>query len=146
MIVLDTNVISELMKANPNPALFAWVAARPPEELFTTSLNKAEILYGIAALPEGRRRAALAAAAEAVFTEDLAGRVLPFDATAAERYAEIVVARRQSGRPIEGFDAQIAAIAFALGADVATRDIRDFAGCGLNLIDPWIVESQKGSS
>lgn len=138
MIVLDTDVISELMRAEPHPAVRAWVAARPRATLYATSISQAEILYGIAALPQGRRRAALAAAAEAMFTEDIAERVLPFDGAAAAHYAEIVVARRLAGNPIESFGALIAATARASGAGVATRDIAGFQGCGLEtLIDPW---------
>jgi predicted nucleic acid-binding protein len=137
MIVLDTNVLSELMRPQPHPAVVDWVAAQPRASLYTTSVSKAEILYGIAALPEGRRRAAMAAAAEAMFTDDLAGRVLSFDAAAAVHYAEIVMARRRIGRPIEAFDAQIAATALIAGADVATRDIGGFDGCGLAIVDPW---------
>ena len=110
MIVLDTNIISELMRAEPHPAVLAWVAAQPRALLYTTHINQAEILYGIAALPEGRRRAALAAAAAAMFAEDFAGRILPFEARAAARYPDIVLARRRAGNPIEGFDALIAAI------------------------------------
>ena len=138
MIVLDTNVISELMRAEPHPAVLAWVTAQPRAMLYTTSISQAEILYGIAALPRGRRRTALAAAAEAMFTEDIAERVLPFNGATAAHYAEIVVARRQAGNPIEAFDALIAATALAAGAGVATRDIAGFQGCGLRtLIDPW---------
>ncbi len=85
MIVLDTNVISELMRPKPHPAVLGWVAARPRATLYTTGINQAEILFGIAALPEGKRRAALAAAAEAVFAEDLAGRILSFGSTAARQ-------------------------------------------------------------
>ena len=116
MIVLDTNVISELMRAAPDPRVLAWATAQPRALLWTTHLNQAEILYGIAALPEGRRRAALAAAAEAMFAEDFAGRILPFGAAAAARYPGIVLARRRAGNPIEGFDALIAATALAAGA------------------------------
>ena len=137
MIVLDTNVLSELMRSQPAAAVFAWVAAQPRAVLYTTSVNKAEILYGIAALPDGRRRAGLAAAAEAMFTDDFAGRVLPFDEEAAVHYAEIVAARRREGRPIEAFDAQIAATARVADAELATRDVGDFAGCGLTLVNPW---------
>ena len=90
-------------------------------------------------LPEGRRRLALAAATEAMFAEDFEGRVLPFDEAAAVHYAEIVAARRREGRPIEAFDAQIAATARVVGAGLATRDTGDFAGCGLTLINPWEV-------
>lgn len=137
MIVLDTNVISELMRPEPHPAVLAWVAAQPRALLYTTHVNQAEILYGIAALPEGRRRAELASAAASMFAEDFAGRILPFEATAAARYAEIVMARRRDGNPIEKFDALIAASALARGAGVATRDAGGFAGCGLLVIDPW---------
>ncbi len=137
MIVLDSNVISELMRPEPHAGVLRWVAAQPRAELHTTRINQAEILYGIAALPEGRRRAALAAAADAMFAEDFAGRILPFDAAAAACYPGIVVVRRRAGNPIEGFDALIAATALAAGADVATRDIGGFTGCGIRLIDPW---------
>ena len=137
MIVLDTNVISELMRAQPHPNVLAWMQSQPRALLYTTRINQAEVLYGIAALPEGRRRAGLAAAADAMFAEDFVDRILPFGAAAAAHYAGIVLARRRAGNPIEGFDALIAAIALAAGADVATRDISGFAGCGLNLIDPW---------
>jgi predicted nucleic acid-binding protein len=137
VIVLDTNVISELMRPEPHPAVFAWVAARPRATLLTTSVNQAEVLYGIAALPAGRRRDGLAAAAEAVFAEEFAGRVLGFGPEAAPHYARIVAGRRAAGRPIEAFDALIAATALAAGAGVATRDTGGFAGCGLTLVDPW---------
>jgi predicted nucleic acid-binding protein len=137
VIILDTNILSELMRSRPDASVFAWVASQPRAALYTTSVNKAEILYGIAALPDGRRRGALAAAAEAMFADDFAGRVLPFDEEAAAHYAEIVAARRRDGRPIEAFDAQIAATARAAGAGLATRDVAGFAGCGLTLVDPW---------
>jgi predicted nucleic acid-binding protein len=129
--------LSELMRSHPAAPVFAWAAAQPRTALYTTSINKAEILYGIAVLPEGRRRTALAVAAEAMFIDDFAGRVLPFDEEAAVRYAEIITARRREGRPIEAFDAQIAATARVAGAELATRDVGDFAGCGLALVNPW---------
>jgi predicted nucleic acid-binding protein len=137
MIVLDTNVISELMLSQPDPKVLAWVAAQPRAMLYATSINRAEILYGIAALPEGRKRTALAEAATAMFDEDLTNRVLPFDDAAASHYAQIVVSRRRAGAPIEAFDALIAASALVAGAAVATRDIKGFEGCGLTLINPW---------
>jgi toxin FitB len=137
VIVVDTNVISELMRGEPHPSVLAWVAAQPRALLYTTRINEAEILYGIGALPAGRRRMALAAAAEAMFAEDFAGRILPFEAPAAACYPAVVLARRQAGNPIEKFDALIAATALAAGASVATRDIGGFAGCGLTIIDPW---------
>lgn len=139
MIVLDTNVLSELMRSQPDAAVFAWVAAQPRAMLCTTSVNKAEILYGIAVLPEGRRRTALADVAEAMFAHDFAGRGLPFDAAAATHYADIVAARQREGRPIEAFDAQIAATARVAGAELASRDVGGFEGCGLALVNPWTV-------
>ncbi len=137
MIVLDTNIISELMRREPNPAVVAWVAAQPRGSLYTTSITEAELFYGIGCMPEGRRRSGLAAGAEALFAEEFAGRVLPFSGAAARRYAEIVIRRRQAGKPIEGFDALIAATALVAGAAVATRDTGGFEGCGLTLINPW---------
>jgi predicted nucleic acid-binding protein len=137
VIILDTNVLSELMRSQPHPGVAAWVAAQPRATLYTTSLNKAEILYGIPALPQGQRRTALAVAAEAMFTEDLVDRVLAFDSVAAVHYAEIVTTRRRASAPIEAFDAQIAATAMTYGAHIATRDISGFEGCGLTLINPW---------
>jgi predicted nucleic acid-binding protein len=135
VIVVDTNVISELMRGEPHQAVLAWVAAQPRTLLYTTHINQAEILDGIGALPERRRRAA--AAATAMFAEDFAGRILPFDAVSAARYPEIVLARRQAGNPIEKFDALIAATALAAGACIATRDIGGFADCGITLVNPW---------
>lgn len=137
MIVLDTNVISELMRSQPNPVVVAWVAGQPRRSLYTTSINEAELFHGIGAMPEGKRRSGLAAAAEALFAKEFAGRVLPFAGAAARRYGELVRHRRRAGRPIEAFDALIIATALAAGAAVATRDIGDFEGCGLTLINPW---------
>ena len=137
MIVLDTNVLSELMRPEPHPVVFGWVAAQPRATLFTTSITKAEILYGVAALPEGRRRQALAEAAEFLFAEEFTGRVLGFPPEAAQYYATIVTDRRRAGTPIESFDALIAAAARAAGARVATRDVGGFKDCGVDLIDPW---------
>lgn len=118
-------------------AVFSWVAAQPRASLYTTSLNRAEILYGIAALPAGRRQNALAAAAELMFQEDLAGRILPFDVDGARHYAKLMKIRRDAGAPIETFDALIAATTLAAGAQIATRDVSGFAGCGLNVVNPW---------
>ncbi len=143
MIVLDTNVISELMRANPDTAVFNWVASQPRAALYTTHINEAEILYGIHALPAGRRRDALLMAATAIFGDEFAGRVLSFNGPAARRYAEIVNSRRANGRPIETFDALIAAIASAANAALATRDIGGFDNCGLTLINPWQLPVQK---
>ncbi len=137
MIVLDTNVISELIRPEPDPAVLAWVATQPRASLYTTSISQAEILYGVAALPAGRRRDAYDVVVAAIFSEDFAGRVLPFDGAAAEHYARIVTTRRAAGTPIEGFDALIAATVAAAGFAVATRDVGGFEGCGLAVINPW---------
>lgn len=137
MIVLDTKVISELMRSQPDPAVFEWVARQPRDTLSTTNINEAEIFYGIYAMPEGRRREALRSAAEALFAEEFAGRVLSFERRAARRHGEIVLVRRAEGRPIENFDALIAAIASVTGASIATRDTDGFDGCGLTMINPW---------
>jgi predicted nucleic acid-binding protein len=138
VIVLDTNVISELMRPQPDPTVIAWVSAQARDTLYTTSMNEAELLQGVAALPEGKRRTGLAAAVKAVLAEEFDGRVLPFGGLAARRYAEIVTLRRLAGQPIESFDALIAATASIAGAAVATRDIGGFSGCGLTLINPWL--------
>lgn len=143
MIVLDTNVISELMRPEPNPAVTAWVAAQPRDALYTTSINRAEILYGIAAMPAGKRRDGAAALVEAMFAEEFAGRILPFAAEAAPHFARIVAERRRAGMPIEGFDALIAAATLAAGGFIATRDIGGFANCGLTIVNPWTVSDSE---
>ena len=137
MIVLDTNVLSELMRANPAPGVVRWIGAQPAASLFTTSITQAEILHGVMSLPAGRRRSTLEGAAEAMFREEFAGRVLPFGADAAPHYARIAAERQRAGRPISHFDAQIAAIARSAGASVATRNVADFELCGVKVIDPW---------
>ena len=137
MFILDTNVLSNAMASDPAPAVAAWIAAQPPDLLFTVSVCQAEILSGIAVLPQGRRRASLEAAANAMFGEDFAGRVLPFDSEAAIAYADVFSARRRAGRPAATADLMIEAIARTKGASVVTRDIGDFEDCGLTLIDPW---------
>ena len=137
MIVLDTNVVSELMKPAPADAVARWVADQPATTLYTTSITQAEILHGIMLLPAGKRRSALEAAAEAMFEEDFGGRVLPFGREAAHAYAQIAAQRRRSGRPISHFDAQIAAIARSARAPVATRNVSDYGGCGIKVLNPW---------
>lgn len=137
MIVLDTNVVSELMRAAPDAHVMNWLEQQPVAGLFTTAPNQAEIFYRLALLPDGRRREALMAAARLMFDADFAGRVLPFDAEAASIYPEIAAGRRHAGRPISQFDAQIAAIVRSRGARLATRNKRDFEDCGLTVVDPW---------
>ena len=137
MIVLDTNVLSELMRAAPEAVVADWFARHSAASLFITTITQAEILHGVRLLPSGRRRNAISAAADAMFEEDFSGRILPFSSHAAHAYAEIAVARREAVRPISQFDAQIAAIAKSTGASVATRNVADFDGCGITVIDPW---------
>lgn len=137
MIVLDTNVISELMRPLPDPAVEVWVAERPAATLFTTTITQGELLYGVALLPAGRRRTSLQVALEGLFAEDFFGRLLPYDSDAARAFAEIAAARRKLGAPITQFDAQIAAIARSRNAEFATRNARDFHHCGIRILDPW---------
>lgn len=137
MIILDTNVISELLRPKADGAVEAWLADQPPASIFTSTITEAEILYGVRLLPDGKRKAELLAAIQPIFAEDFAGRVLAFDEEAADAYATLAVARRQAGRPISQFDAQIAAIATSRGAAVATRNVSDFGDIGLVLINPW---------
>ena len=137
MILLDTNVLSELMKPAPAERVVRWLAAQPATSLYTTSVTQAEILHGIMLLPSGRRRRAFEAAADAMFDEDFGGRILPFDSDAAHPYARIAADRRRAGRPISHLDAQIAAIARAAGAAIATRNVTDYAACSVTVINPW---------
>ncbi len=137
MTILDTNVVSEIMKPEPSSRVVAWTSRQMRDELFTTSITAAEILYGIELLPRGKRRDQLLHQAEGTFHEDLGGRVLSFDERAAREYASIAAERRRRGRPISFSDAQIAAIARANHATLATRNTDDFEGCGLRLINPW---------
>ncbi len=137
MTLLDTNVLSELMRATPAGRVTRWVASQPTTSLYTTTITQCEILYGARLLPDGKRRDAIEGLAEAMFREDFAGRVLPFGSDAARAYARIAADRRRSGRPIAHFDAQIAAIADSVGARLATRNLQDFEGCGVALVDPW---------
>ena len=137
MIVLDTNVLSETLKPLPNAAVVAWMAAQPRSTLFTTTVVEAEILYGVAVLADGSRKTQLQAALKAIFTEDLSGQVIPFDRDCAEAYAAIAANCKNLGQPISQFDAMIAAATASRGATLATRNLRDFADCGIRLINPW---------
>ena len=137
-VLLDTNVLSELMRPRPAPVVINWFAARSEALFHVSAITQAEVLLGIALLPAGRRREALAEAADAMFAQEFAGRSLAFDAAAAARYGEIVAAARAVGRTMSTEDAQIAAIALSHGYPLATRNTRDFAHVeGLALHDPW---------
>lgn len=135
--LLDTNVLSELLRAKPSPTVLAWFAAQAADSLFVSAVTQAEMMLGARLLPAGRRRALLEQALAAMFDEDFAGRILAFDTGAAATYVQIVSDRRAAGRPISQFDAQIAAIARQAGAAIATRNITDFERCGVELINPW---------
>jgi len=137
MMILDTNVVSELMKPIPTSKVVRWVSSQTATSLYTTSITQAEILLGILLLPAGKRRKTFEQSAEAMFDEDFAGRILPFGSDAASFYAQVAVERRRRGQPISQFDAQIAAIARATGAGLATRNVSDFDHCGINVVDPW---------
>lgn len=138
MILLDTNVVSELMRSSPDPAVETWVAGHSVEELFFSAVGEAKLRYGVAVMPTGRRRERLAYEIEAMLHEDFGGRVLPFDSEAARAYAEVASVRRAAGRPAPLADCQIAAIARSQDMAVATRNVRDFTDMGVDLIDPWI--------
>jgi toxin FitB len=137
VIILDTNVVSELIRATPDPNVRAWVNSRPSTQIATTAITAAELYYGVARLPVGQRRQQLAVAVSALLNQALRGRIVPFDERAARRYADVIARREHAGRPIEALDAQIAAICRELGAVLATRNIKDFEETGVELVDPW---------
>jgi predicted nucleic acid-binding protein len=137
VIILDTNVVSEMMKASPTARVTKWLASHAHSRIFTTSITQAEIFFGLEIMPHGRKREALHKAASAMFKEKFVNHVLAFDGDASHTFAVIAAARRRTGQPIGLFDCQIAAIARLHGAAIATRDLRDFAHCGVELIDPW---------
>lgn len=137
MILLDTNVVSELLRKAPEPKVEAWLAAQDGAEVHLSAVSEAELRLGVAVMPAGRRRDALASMMDEILQEDFRARILPFDSPAAVAYAAIAADRRAAGRPISQFDCQVAAIARAHGAAVATRNVRDFEGCGIDIIDPW---------
>ena len=137
MIVLDTNVISEPLRPSPSPAVLAWLNAQAPDALFTTTLNLAELYAGVAVLPAGKRRSDLSGGLRATIGRLFAGRILSFDVAAAETFAVIAERSRTSGLTLPHEDALIAAIAASQGFAVATRNVGDFAGAGVTVINPW---------
>lgn len=141
MVILDTNVVSEMLKETADAGVFTWLDAQSPESVFTTAITQAEIKYGIAIMPDGKRKSVLLTAATLLFEEDFEGRVLPFDSSAADAYAAIAAQRRSAGQPIGEADIQIAAIAQSRGGTVATRNVRDFTNCGIDIVNPWSVET-----
>jgi len=137
MIVLDTNVISEALRAAPEPSVLKWLGNQPRASVFTTAVTRGEILYGIRLLSDGKRRRGLWDAAQKIFSEDFDGQVLSFDDDAADVYAEIAASRRITGKPISQFDAMIAAMARSRGASLATRNVKEFEACGVDVVNPW---------
>lgn len=141
MTILDTNVISEVVRPRPEPRVLAWLAAQPNQDVYLTAITTAEVLYGIYTMPGGKRRTALDEAINLMFRHEFAGRVLPFDEAAGLRYARLVADLERAGRPMSAFDAQIAAIAGVHDAVVATRNVSHFAAAGVRLVNPWTEES-----
>lgn len=137
MIIVDTNVISELLRPAPAKQVETWLADQDGANLYFTTIGEAELRHGVAILPSGKRRTALTRAIEGILEEDFRDRILPFDRQAASAYAAIAAERRALGRPISQFDCQIAAIALAHGASVATRNTSDYESCGVDLLNPW---------
>lgn len=137
MIILDTNIISELTRQAPEPRVVSWLDSLPAEEVGTTAVTAAELLYGVARMPASRRKRELAAAVRGLLGDELRDRILPFDEHCASRYADIVCGRETLGRPIGVADAQIAAICRTAEATLATRNTADFSGTGIELINPW---------
>ncbi len=137
MIVLDTNVLSEVVKPRPSPDVVRWLADQDRVALFTTTITQAEMLYGLERLADSPRKQSLRLAVEGMFAEDFEGRVLNFDQPSAAAYAQLHHQRRTHGLTISQSDTMIAAIAISIGAAVATRNTKDFEDCGIPLINPW---------
>lgn len=138
MIVLDTNVVSELMRPAPADEVVSWLRRRPSGSLTTTAITIAEIRYGLARMPRGQRAGELRGLADNVLGA-FPAQILAFDAQAATRYGELAAERERAGRPMSALDAQIAAICLAHGAALATRNVKDFADSGVEVLDPWIA-------
>ncbi|WP_158843171.1 type II toxin-antitoxin system VapC family toxin [Saccharothrix deserti] len=137
MIVLDTNVVSELMRQVPDDGVVRWVDRYPAEDVFITAVTAAELAYGVARLPEGQRKTVLAARISDLLAEDFQDQILPFDSVAADYYGEIAATREANGHPISMADAQIAAICRHYAACLATRNIKDFVDTGIKVLNPW---------
>lgn len=137
MIILDTNVISEVLKPQAEPRVLAWMGSHNAGTLFTTAITEAEVRYGVARLPDGQRKVALYKVIDDVFAIDFKDRILSFDRHCAVKFAQIASHRERLGRPISQFDAQIAAIATTHNFAIATRNITDFDACGIEIINPW---------
>jgi len=139
VIILDTNVLSELTRKAPDQNVISWLDALDATDVGTTSVTAAELLYGVARLPAGDRKTQLTGAVTDLIEDDFEGRVVPFDVAAASHYAVVVSDREKAGRPIAVADAQIAAICRHLRATLATRNTKDFSGTGIDLLNPWLT-------
>lgn len=139
MIVVDTNAVSEMMRADASPTVVRWFTSGDPNRMFTTSVTVAEIEFGIESLPGGARRAQLRAAADAMFSA-FSDRLLAFDAAAAKHYGRVMTGRRRAGQPTSVLDAQIASICLSHSAALATRNVKDFESVGVALVNPWQPE------
>jgi predicted nucleic acid-binding protein len=139
VILLDTNVVSALMQSEPDAAVVHWLDRQPVESIWITSITEFEARYGLALLPDGKRKAALTAAFERLLADDLENRVLVFDGAAARQAALLTAQRKAAGRPVDMRDTQIAGIALARRATLATRNVRHFDDAGVALVDPWAV-------
>jgi predicted nucleic acid-binding protein len=137
MMILDTNVLSEILRPAPDVRVTDWLEAQSRSALFTTTITRGELLYGVWLLPDGRRKTALLDAVQAIFTTDLTGQVLGFDSEAADSYAQIAATRKKAGKLISQFDAMIAAIAQSRGATLVTRNTKDFVNIDIQIINPW---------
>lgn len=137
MTLLDTNVLSALMQTRPDPVVIAWLDSQPSESIWTTAITVFEIRFGLELLPAGRRRKALEAAFDAMLRDDLNGRVAAFDPAAAEEAAKLAARRQRAGRPVDLRDTQIAGIALARRAALATRNVRHFDGLTVAVVSPW---------
>jgi predicted nucleic acid-binding protein len=143
MIVLDTNVISEIFKPRPDPGVMAWLQRQEEAAVFTTAVTRGELLYGVAIRPAGREKESLLAGLLRIFEVRFPDRVLPYDSDAADAHAVFAAMRRMQGRPTSHPDAMIAGIVRSRGAILATRNVRDFEGCDVALIDPWNEAIQR---
>lgn len=137
MIILDTNVLSEVIKPLAAEAVLRWSHSVDSDDLFVTAITQAEMLYGIAILPTGKRKNSLSEATERLFDIRFRNRILPFDSQSARIYADLTAVREAAGRPVSQFDCMIAAIAQAHGATLATRNTADFDLCGIHVVNPW---------
>ena len=139
MIILDTNVLSEVIRPVPDARVADWLERQPREATFATAISRAEMLAGVAVLPDGARRNMLGRLVHRLFESQFDDSLLPFDRQAADRYGELIARRRALGRPIGTMDALIAAVALSCGTAIATRNIADFEELGLDLVDPWVA-------